>query len=154
MGEVADEKGEVGVAGAAVARAQKDPGPLTLFPATIEEARALGGEHGAEGFDYYRTPRGRHPRSAEFLTWSSIDRMASFDAFAGVPLIGPRPLLMVAGERAVTSWMSVEAFQKATGPKEFHRIAGASHVDLYDRPEHVGPAVAKLTEFYRRGPAG
>jgi hypothetical protein len=29
-----------------------------------------------------------------------------------------------------------------------HWIEGASHVDLYDKEEYVGPAIAKLTEFY------
>jgi fermentation-respiration switch protein FrsA (DUF1100 family) len=119
-----------------------------LFPDTIEQARALGGEHGAEGFDYYRTPRGQHPRSAGFLDWTSIDKMATFDAFASIPLIGQRPLLMIAGSRAVTSWMTIEAFHKAAGPKEAHWIEGASHVDLYDKEQYVGPAVGKLASFF------
>jgi fermentation-respiration switch protein FrsA (DUF1100 family) len=129
------------------ARGEKPP-VLTLFPDTIEQARALGGEHGAEGFEYYRTPRAQHPRSAGFLDWTSIDKMATFDAFALVSLIGQRPLLMIAGTRAVTAWMSIEAFQKATGPKEVHWIDGASHVDLYDKEQHVAPAVDKLTGFF------
>ena len=119
-----------------------------LFPDTAEQARALGGEHGFEGFEYYRTDRARHPRSAEFLTWSSVDRMVGFDAFRFVDLIAPRPLLMIVGREAVTSWMAVEAFQNARSPKELHWIDGASHVDLYDREQYVGPAVSKLTEFF------
>jgi fermentation-respiration switch protein FrsA (DUF1100 family) len=126
----------------------EDPGTLTLFPDTIEQARALAGEHGAEGFEYYRTPRADHPRAARFMPWTSIDRMAIFDAFAAVPLIGGRPLLMIVGTRAVTAWMSVEAFQKAVGPKEMHWVDGASHVDLYDKEQHVGPAIEKLTGFF------
>ena len=131
------------------ARGEKPP-VLTLFPETIEQARAVGGEHGAEGFEYYRTPRAQHPRSATFLDWTSVDKMATFDAFALIPLIGQRPLLMIVGTRAVTSWMSVEAFQKATGPKEFDWIDGASHVDLYDKEQHVGPAVEKMVRFSSR----
>ena len=76
--------------------------------------------------------------------------MAVFDAFALVPLVGQRPLLMIAGTRAVTSWMSVEAYQKAVGPKEFRWVEGASHVDLYDKEQYVGPALQKLTEFFAR----
>jgi uncharacterized protein len=129
------------------ARGEKPPA-LTLFPETMKQARALGGEHGAEGFEYYRTSRGQHPRSASFFDWTSIDKMAIFDAFAPIPLIGQRPLLMIAGTRAVTSWMSIEAFQQATGPKELHWIDGASHVDLYDREQYVGPAVEKLARFF------
>jgi hypothetical protein len=131
----------------AVARGE-DPGALTLFPETIEQARELGGEHGAEGFEYYRTPRADHPRAARFFDWTSIDKMAVFDAFALVPLIGQRPLLMVAGTRAVTSWMTVEAFQKAVGPKEIYWVEGAGHVDLYDKEQYVGPAVQRLTGFF------
>ncbi|MGP4019921.1 alpha/beta hydrolase [Saccharopolyspora sp. 5N708] len=119
-----------------------------LFPDTEEEARA-GGPHVYEGWEYYCTPRAGHPRSAKSLTWSSVDRIATFDAFRSVDLIAPRPLLMIVGREAVTSWMSVEAFQKAVGPKELHWIEGAVHNDLYDKDEYVTPAVAKLTDFFR-----
>lgn len=126
----------------------EDPGNLVLFPDTIEQALQLGGEHGAEGFEYYRTARAEHPRSARFLDWTSVDKMASFDAFAAVPLIGQRPLLMVVGTRAVTSWMTVDAFQRAVGPKEIYWVDGASHVDLYDKEEYVGPALQRLSDFF------
>jgi fermentation-respiration switch protein FrsA (DUF1100 family) len=128
----------------------EEPSALTLFPDTAEQARALAGEHGADGFEYYRTPRAQHPRSAGFFTWTSIDKMATFDAFAPVPLIGSRPLLMVVGTRAVTSWMTVDAFQRAIGPKEIFWIDGASHVDLYDKKPYVDPAVDKLAGFFTK----
>ncbi|HTJ70610.1 MAG TPA: alpha/beta hydrolase [Actinospica sp.] len=131
----------------AMARGE-DPGVLTLFPETVDQARELGGEHGAEGFEYYRTPRGEHPRSAPFLDWTSVDRMAMFDAFGPIPLIGDRPLLMIVGTRAITSWMSVEAYQRAVGPKELSWIEGASHVDLYDKQPYVGAAVEKLVSHF------
>ncbi|MFE2700584.1 alpha/beta hydrolase [Streptomyces mirabilis] len=120
-----------------------------LFPDTAEQARALGGRHAVEGCEYYCSDRAQHPRSAKSFTWSSVDRMAFFDAFRFVHLIAPRPLLMIVGREAVTSWMSVEAFQNARAPKELHWIDGASHVDLYDKEPHVGPAVEKLTDFFR-----
>ena len=68
-----------------------------------EQARARGGQYGLEGFEYYISGPTAHPRSAKFLTWSSIDHMAFFDAFSLVNLIGQRPLLMIVGNRAVTS---------------------------------------------------
>ncbi|THA76069.1 alpha/beta hydrolase [Streptomyces sp. A0642] len=132
----------------------EDPGVMTMFPETAEQAGALGGEHGVEGFDYYCTPRGEHERSAKFLAWQSIDKLAFFDAFHAVPLIGPRPLLQIVGSRAVTSWMAVEVHQRATGPKELHWIDGASHVDLYDRKQYIDPAVDKLAAFYTTHLAG
>lgn len=133
---------------AAAARARGDGVQrFPLFPETEEEARR-GGRHVFEGWEYYRTPRAEHPRAGTSMPWASVDRMASFDAFASVGLIAPRPLLMIAGSAAVTSWMSVEAFQKATGDKELLWIDGASHVDLYDKDEYVTPAVEKLTTFF------
>ena len=125
-------------------------GPQTfqLFPDTAAQARARGGQHAVEGFEYYISGPTRHPRSAKFLTWSSIDHMAFFDAFRFVSLIGQRPLLMIVGREAVTSWMSIQAFQNATGPKELHWIDGASHNDLYYKEQYVGPAVTKLTGFF------
>ncbi|WP_033216392.1 alpha/beta hydrolase [Kitasatospora phosalacinea] len=125
-----------------------DPGVMTMFPSTPEEAGALGGAHGVEGWEYYCGPRGHHDRSAKFLAWESIDRMASSDVFHAVPLIGPRPMLQILGERAVTAWMGLEAHRRATGPAELHWIDGASHVDLYDKPEYVGRAVEQLTKYF------
>ncbi|MFD4559752.1 alpha/beta hydrolase, partial [Streptomyces sp. NPDC058469] len=81
-------------------------------------------------------------------TWPSLDRIAAFDAFASLALIAPRPVLLIVGRAAVTSWMSVEAFQKAYGPKELVWIEGASHVDLYDKDAYVTPAVEKLSVFF------
>ncbi|MEV6540664.1 alpha/beta hydrolase [Streptomyces sp. NPDC051665] len=118
-----------------------------VFPATEEEARA-GGPHVYDGWEYYCTPRAQHPRSAKSLTWTSVDRVAAFDTFASVALIAPRPLLLIVGRAAVTSWMSVEAFQKSYGAKELAWIEGASHVDLYDKDAYVTPAVEKLDDFF------
>ena len=140
------------LAAAAAARSAEARGEGTqmfpLFPRTPEEAFARGGEYGREGFEYYCTDRGQHPRSTKLLPWSSIDRMAFFDAFQYAHLIAPRPLLLIAGRLAVTSWMSVNAYQRAREPKELYWIEGASHIDLYDKDEYVEPAIARLGGFY------
>ncbi|MFI1993431.1 alpha/beta hydrolase [Actinoplanes sp. NPDC020271] len=124
------------------------PQSFPLFPPTPEAGRELGGEHGFEGVEYYCTPRGQHPRSTTAMPWASIDHLALFDAWAAVPLIGNRPLLSVLGRRAVTAWMGIEAFQRHPGPKRLVWIEDASHVDLYDKPEYVDPAVKELAGFY------
>ena len=119
------------------------------FPDTAEEALAHGGQYGLEGFEYYCTPRGEHLRSMKLMAWSSIDRMTFFDPFLSVDLIAPRPLLLIVGREAATAWMSIEAYQKASAPKELCWIDGATHVALYDRQEYVTPALAKLSGFFR-----
>jgi fermentation-respiration switch protein FrsA (DUF1100 family) len=126
----------------------EDPGVMTMFPPTAEQAGELGGRHGIEGWEYYCGARGHHERSAKFLAWESVDKMASSDVFHAVPLIGPRPMLQILGERAVTAWMGLEAHRRATGPARIHWIEGASHVDLYDKQEYIGPAVDELTAFF------
>jgi hypothetical protein len=122
-------------------------GEFALFPDTEEQARALG-QHTFEGWEYYRTDRARHPRSAKSFTWNSVDRIASFDPFRFIDLIAPRPLLMIVGTEAVTAHMTTEAFANAREPKQLHWIDGASHVALYDRDEYVTPAVAILNGFF------
>ncbi|NMO56844.1 alpha/beta hydrolase [Actinoplanes sp. TBRC 11911] len=123
-------------------------GTFPIFPDTAEEARALGGQHGFEGFEYYCTDRGQHPRSAKKFTWSSIDRIAAFDPFRFIAMIAPRPLFMIVGTEAITRHMSNEAFNGAREPKELLWVDGASHVDLYDKPEYVDPAVERLAGFF------
>lgn len=125
-------------------------GMLPVRPASEEEARASG-PMAIDGWNYYCTDHGRHPRQADELAWISIDRTAVVDGFRFVDLIAPRPLLMVVGSEAVTRWMGEDAIQRAQQPKELFWIQGATHVDLYYKPEFVMPAVEKLTDFFRSG---
>ena len=75
--------------------------------------------------------------------------LATFDAFQFADLIAPRALLVVVGRKAVTAGNSMRAFEKASEAKEAFWIDGATHQGLYDKPEYVNPAVAKLGDFYR-----
>lgn len=119
-----------------------------VFPASEAEARA-GGRYIHEGWDYYCTPRGEHPRAAKTMPWVSVDRIAGFDGFAFVGMIAPRPLLMIMGSDADTRWIGEKAFAAAAEPKHLHWIEGASHVDLYDRDAYVTPVVTRLAGFFR-----
>jgi fermentation-respiration switch protein FrsA (DUF1100 family) len=139
------------LAAAAAARTAEAHGvpaaTFPIFPATAEEAFAAGGQHGLEGFEYYRTDRAQHPRSASEFTWNSLDRIVTFDPFRFIHLIAPRPLLMIAGTEAVTRHMTTEALAAAGSPKRLAWIPGATHVGLYDK--HVDAAIAELAPFYR-----
>jgi fermentation-respiration switch protein FrsA (DUF1100 family) len=119
-----------------------------VFPVSEAEARA-GGRYVYEGWDYYCTPRGEHPRAAKTMPWISVDRIAGFDGFAFVDMVAPRPLLMIMGSEADTRWIGEKAFAAAAEPKQLHWIEGASHVDLYDRDAYVTPAVTRLAAFFR-----
>jgi hypothetical protein len=136
---------------AAIARTEEaaglPPRMRRIHPDTAGEARELG-RHTYDGWEYYRTQRGAHPRSENWFVARSIDLLAQFHAFDLVALIAPRPLLMIAGTEAVTAYYSQEAIEQAREPRELRWIDGATHVDLYDRDEFVTPVLATLTEFY------
>jgi fermentation-respiration switch protein FrsA (DUF1100 family) len=120
---------------------------FTVFPASEADARA-GGRYVFEGWEYYCTPRGEHPRSARSMPWTSVDKIAGFDGFARIDMIAPRPLLMVVGAEADTRWIAEAGFEAAREPKRLVWIEGASHVDLYDRDPYVATAVDHLADFY------
>lgn len=101
-----------------------------------------------EGFEYYRTPRGQHPNSVNRYMFSSLPQQMAFYPFEMIETISPRPLLVIAGSKAETKFWSDEVYAKAREPKELFVVDGATHVDLYDKPQFVGPAIAKLSDFF------
>ena len=101
-----------------------------------------------EGYEYYRTPRAQHPNSPNRYMFTSLGLQMAFFPFEQVETISPRPILMVAGSRADTIYFSQDAYEKAKEPKELFVIPGASHIDLYDKPQYVTQAVEKLREFF------
>ncbi|MEV0685541.1 alpha/beta hydrolase [Nocardia sp. NPDC050378] len=104
----------------------------------------------AEFFDYYRTPRGQHPRSIGKYVLRSADQLDQFDAFADVAKIAPRPLLMIAGTAAVTKPFSDNAVAAAGDNAELYEVEGATHVDLYDVDKYVSQALDQLVPFFRK----
>jgi hypothetical protein len=100
-------------------------------------------------FDYYRTPRGFHKRSPNSNgAWTATAPMS----FMNLPLltyieeISPRPILLIAGEKAHSRYFSEDAYKAAAQPKELMIINGANHVDLYDRLDRI--PFDTITEFF------
>lgn len=101
-------------------------------------------------FDYYRTPRGFHPRSINSTTaWSATTPMSffSFPMHANIEMISPRPLLLIAGENAHSRYYSEDVYKAASQPKELMLIPKADHVDLYDRKDKI--PFDKLERFFK-----
>ncbi|MEG0974726.1 MAG: twin-arginine translocation signal domain-containing protein [Comamonas sp.] len=99
--------------------------------------------------DYYRTPRGYHPRAVNSGNAWTITTPLSFmnmPILSYIREISPRPVLFVHGEKAHSRYFSETAYAAASEPKELLIIPGAVHVDLYDQIDKI--PFAKLTDFF------
>lgn len=116
-----------------------------------EDARATFPQSFVEAWEYYRTPRGAHPRSVNRMLFISGDKKMLFSAVnASTPLF-TQPALFIVGEKADSRWHSQNIYDAIPGDdKEIFVIPGATHVDLYDREPYVRQAVEKLADFYRK----
>jgi fermentation-respiration switch protein FrsA (DUF1100 family) len=121
---------------------------INFVPTSVAEITSATPQLYREGYDYYCTPRARHPNAPGKYVFTSLGLQMAFFPFEQVETISPRPLLMIAGSQADTRYFSEEAIAKANDPKELFVIPGATHIDLYDKPQFVTPAVAKLADFF------
>ena len=101
-----------------------------------------------EGHYYYNRTHA-HPNSTFKNTMSSLLDLMAFDATTNMNLIN-QPLLMIAGSKADTYYMTESAFKLATGTneKELILIDGATHIQTYYVPEYVDQAMDKLKDFF------
>ncbi|MCM1312128.1 MAG: alpha/beta hydrolase [Bacteroides sp.] len=115
---------------------------------TDEEIEKLPFDLYREGAIYYNRTHA-HPNSTFRYTMESLMDLMTWDATDHIDLINV-PLLMMAGNKADTFYMTSDAFEKATGTtdKELFLIPGATHIKTYYEPEFVEQEVAKLTEFF------
>jgi uncharacterized protein len=100
-------------------------------------------------FDYYRTPRGFHPRSINSTTaWTATTPMSffNFPMAANIEMISPRPIMLIVGENAHSRYYSEDVYETASEPKELVLVPNADHVDLYDKTEVI--PFDKLTMFF------
>lgn len=102
-------------------------------------------------FDYYRTPRGFHPRSINSTTaWTATTPMSffSFPMHTNIEMISPRAIMLVAGENAHSRYYSEDVFKVASEPKELVIVPHANHVDLYDKVNVI--PFSKLETFFKK----
>lgn len=131
----------------------KDAEAGTFHSGAILNAEKLKGDEPQfvkEYHNYYRTPRGFHERSLNSTgAWNATNALS----FMNMPLltyikeISPRPILMIAGEKAHSRYFSEDAFKAASEPKELIIIPNAVHIDLYDRVDLI--PFDKLGTFFK-----
>lgn len=140
------------LAQATEARAQEAAGGETIYTGdaqlTDAQIAALPYDLYRQGFEYYGKTHA-HPNSTFRYTMSSLLELMRFDATSHMDLIH-QPLLMMAGSKADSLYMTEKAFNGATGTqnKELFLIPNATHIETYWVPEYVNQAVNKLTQFF------
>ncbi len=138
---------------ASAARAQEITGGKIIYAGvanpTDEEIAKIPTDLYREGYEYYYRTHA-HPNSTFKYTMSSLLDLMTWDAATNMDLIN-QPLLMIAGSKADTKYMTDEAFSKASNAKnkELFLIDGAIHIQTYWKPEYVSRAVSKLVSFYQ-----
>ena len=136
------------------ARAEEMAGGEILYAGdanlTDEQIAKLPFEMYRQGYEYYWKTHAC-PGSTFKYTMSSLLDLMSFDATDQLELID-KPLLMIAGSKADSLYMTEEAFPKATGAKdkELFKIDDATHIETYWVPKYVDAAMGKLTQFFAR----
>ena len=105
-----------------------------------------------EAIDYYRTPRGEYPTANNKLLFTSMANLIKFDAFHLANVLLTQPLLVIVGDKvgAFGSYRDgFDLYNKAVSKeKKIHIVSGASHYDLYDKPEATAEALDNLIPFF------
>ena len=128
--------------------AEVDGAERTMAIGTPQKLTEKSSDIDKEFYDYYRTPRGQHPRSSTAFWRTGGAQMMLFWSFANLDWISPRPVLFITGDHAHSRIFSEHAFKKASEPKELYIVPNAGHVDLYDRVNLI--PFDKLTEFFTK----
>lgn len=121
-------------------------GYLPTTPGSMEEAP---NKDLAEAYEYYRTPRAMHCNAPSKFTTRSLAQLVTYDAFNNAEIFLTQPMFVIAGSEAGTRWLTEDIYQRAASQnKSIHLVDGATHISMYDIPEHVTEALNKLVPFY------
>lgn len=106
-----------------------------------------------EATDYYKTSRGQTPNGATSGLFSFNSAAMAWDAFAHAEVLLTQPLMVVIGDKPGGFGAYRDGWEiygrAATTNKQIVVVEGASHYDLYDRPEPVGHALARVAPFFK-----
>ncbi|MCG8462856.1 MAG: hypothetical protein MI919_41755 [Holophagales bacterium] len=140
-----------------------ETGEVEYVDALGMEAEAGAIREGAtpsEGYDYYMTERAgavtypsyTHLSPSFMLEAPMLADAATFAPYIYTPymgIVGSKAMDPASGPLA-TGPLTTTFFELASEPKELVEIDGASHVDLYDKDEHVSRAVDAMHGFFEK----
>jgi fermentation-respiration switch protein FrsA (DUF1100 family) len=107
-----------------------------------------------EATEYYRTPRGEKPGGATSSLFSHQATAVGWDAFNRLEVLLTQPMIVVVGDKpgAFGAYREgLEAHRRAAScERELVVAEGWSHYDLYDKPEPVALALARVVPFFTK----
>lgn len=135
-----------------------NPAIVGYVPFSSQDEREAAGVHDVdltEAIDYYMTQRGQKPGSPNKLNLTSTLPVFAWDAFHLADKLLTQPLQVIVGGGQAGAFGSYrdgfELFNKArSAEKDILVVPGATHYDLYDQPEPVAQALAKLETFFSK----
>lgn len=128
---------------------------IDYLPPSEEAARASGVTDidVLEATDYYKSPRGRKPNGATSGLFSFNSAAMAWDAFAHAEVLLTQPLMVVIGDKPGGFGAYRDGWEiygrAASRNKHIVVVQGGSHYDLYDQPEPVAQALAKVVPFFK-----
>jgi fermentation-respiration switch protein FrsA (DUF1100 family) len=127
---------------------EREGGEVAYVPAVSADGPAA--MPGREPFDYYGTERSTSAVWQNRLTVDSLWHLMTLDSLAAAEFLDFTPFLVVHG--ATDAYCTPEGaqavFDRATGPKEIEWLESSNHIDIYDRPQLVDPAVERAARFF------
>lgn len=118
-----------------------------VMPAVSQDGPAA--MPGTEPYEYYGTSRGAAPNWRNEVTTASIHTLLTLDAAIGADFVSPTPVRIIHGTR--DEYCSPEGaqgiFDRLGEPSDLVWLETTNHIDLYDRPRYVEPAVESAAEW-------
>jgi fermentation-respiration switch protein FrsA (DUF1100 family) len=133
---------------AEVAAREDAVGDVEYLPAVSADGGAAA-MPGREPWDYYGTDRSAGGAWENRVTRLSIRELITVDLAIGADFVAPTPTLVVHGRNDdfCSPAGAQDAFDRIGGPKELLWLDTSNHIDLYDQPPYVGPAVDRITTW-------
>jgi fermentation-respiration switch protein FrsA (DUF1100 family) len=126
-----------------------------LLPESVASARKAGitDIDVLQATDYYKSARGQQPNGATSQLMSFSGAAMGWDAFTNAEVLLTQPLMVVIGDKPGgfgafrDGW---EIYSRAASANKHIIVAeGWSHYDLYDKPEPVAMAMARVVPFFK-----
>ncbi len=107
---------------------------------------------GDEPFAYYGTDRAASPGWRNQVTRTTIRELVTLDATAAMDLLVDTPTVMVHGRTDAYCGpeQAASVYERLPGPKDLLWLDTTNHIELYDDPRFVEPAVDHLASWFRQ----